>query len=246
MQNIVPARTLERRSRRMIGIALLSALGGVFFVALGLFLFAISFVVPSNPNFDLYDIFRQAMIFLGVAIILIAIGMVIRALTWRMDNELAEKTANALQDFLDDRYVFIRNVSKQSLGYIDAVLVGPNGVLVFRITDRLGIYFNEKGNWLKQRDKGDWRTSRWNPTREATEDIKRLRIYLDKQGIQDTPVFGVIVFLEDRPLVQFSVQEPVVPVVYTDALNYELNDSYFARERIDAPTIRRIVTQLMN
>lgn len=246
MRNIVPARTLERRSRRLLVGALLFALFGLFVASIGFFLFAIELVVPSNPDFGVYDAVRRVIVGLGVLIIFTAIALVIRAVTWRMDNKLAEKTADALQEFLDDDYVFIRNVSKLKLGYIDAVLVGRNGVLVFRITDRVGTFFNDKGHWLRQRDRGDWQTMRWNPTREVVADVDSLRQYLADKDLPDVPIFAVIVFLNDRPLTQISAQEPVVRAMYAHELAYELNDTYFARQRIDQATVRRIVHILMN
>lgn len=241
MHNIAPSRALERRSRDLLKVALLFVLGGGFVGILGLSLFIVNLVVPSNPGYQDYVTVRSLMLFGGMILGLVGLGLALRSLTWKTDNPLADSTGKALSTYLDARYTFIRNVSKQAVGYIDALLIGPPGILVFRILDREGIYFNEGGRWLKQRDKGDWQPIGWNPTREVVEDIKKLRQFLTLRGLQEVQVYGVIVFSKEAPLAQFSVKEPVVPVVHIDELSYRLSDSYFAKDRVDEKTVAQLV-----
>ena len=205
---------------------------------------AISIVVPSNPDFELYDLVRKGLIVFGAVIILIGIGLIVRALTWKTDNSLAEATGNELAQYLDERYTFIRNISKLAIGYVDAVLVGPPGVLVFRILDNEGVYFNEGVDWLIQKEKGEWATVDLDPTREAVADIKKIREYLTKSGLKNIPVFGVVVFLNDPPLLQFSTQEALVPVSYLSEISFSLNDNYFAKDRMDPQFVRDVVRLL--
>lgn len=242
MQNIAPSNLLTRRSRDLLYVALLIVLVGALLAVIGGAMFLISFVVPSNPNYNLYHIVRTVILVVGVLVILLGLVLVVRALTWKTDNRLAEQVGNELAQYVDGRFTFIRNINKLSVGYIDAVLVGPSGVLVFRITDKQGVLFNDGAAWLRQRDKGDWSTIRWNPTREVVDDIKKLREYLATRGKPDVPVFGVIVFTRESPDVQFTTQNPVVPVIYLSEISYNLSDSYFAKDRIDEP----LVTELVN
>lgn len=244
MHNLIPSRSLERRSRNLLIGGILLVLLGAFLAALGGFLFAIEFVVPSNPSFSLYDTLRRILIGLGFLLVLVGLILVARALTWRTDNELALKTGTALAEFLDEKYAYIRNVSRLSIGYIDAILVGPPGVLVFRITRRQGVYFNEGENWMRQIDDGQWRTMRWSPTHEALVDMEKLREYLVNRGLNDVPVYGVVVFLQDEPLARITRQKPVLPVAHPSELSYTLADTYFAENRIDTDTVRRIVQSL--
>lgn len=246
MQNIRPARSLERRSRNWLLIAVVVGVLGLIAGVVGLFLHGIPLIVPSNPNYGLYSLTRDALIGLGVLLFLVAVGMAVRAVTWRQENELALAIGDALadMDIVDQRYTYIRNINKFAIGYVDSVLVGPPGVLVFRITQKGGTYFNEGAYWMQQKDKGEWKTLRWSPTKEAVQDIKKLREFLAARNLLDVPVFGVVVFTEDAPATRVTTQDPVVPVVQPSELSYELSDGYFAQERIDQLTVNKIARLL--
>lgn len=244
MQNVVPARALARRSRSLIFAAVVIFVLGIFVAVLGVVLLQIPLVVPSNSNFTLYDSARRGLIGLGVVLGVLAVLMALRGITWKTDNQLAASTGEALTDFLDERYIFIRNISKRALGYVDAILIGPPGLLVFRITAKEGTFFNEGPHWLRQKDKGDWVTMRWSPTRETVDDIRKVREYLDARGLPDIPVFGVVVLTKDAPLAQVSQQNPIVPALHPNELSYDLSDTYFAKDRIDQATVVRIAEML--
>ena len=64
--------------------------------------------------------------------------MAIRAITWKTDNQLAWQLGTQLAAHLDRHHVFIRNISKRSTGYVDAVLISKHGILVLRIIGRKG------------------------------------------------------------------------------------------------------------
>jgi hypothetical protein len=160
-----PSRAL-RRSSQLLTIAFFVAGAGVFVVAIGVLLFVVPFSAPSNPGYGTYLFIRGAVVVFGILIILVAAGMALRALTWKTDNDLALVTGRFLEQYLNDRYTFIRNISKREIGYVDAVLVGPPGVLVFRILDTRGVFANEGPNWLKQ-------NKRANGSRRAS--IRRVR-----------------------------------------------------------------------
>lgn len=247
MQNIVPARSLARRSRNLLLGAVLIILLGVLLVTVNIFMRTVRLVVPSNPNYNLYTFATGAAIFLGVLMILVGIALIVRAVTWKRDNVLAQQIADALDDFLDKQYVFIRNLSRMAIGYVDAVLVGPPGVLVFRITQRGGTYYNKGQYWLRQKDKGEWEPLTWSPTKEAVDDVKKIREFLAARGLPDVPVFGVVVFTEEAPATRVTVEQPLVPVLQPNELSYGLADNYMVNaKRIDIPTVTRVVNLLYN
>lgn len=246
MQNVAPTRTLNRRSRDLLVLSAVVFLLGATLTVIGLALHIINLVVEANPGFEIYNLTRNAILIGGLIFIVLSLFMALRAVTWKTDNVLAEQVGNELANYLDKRFVYIRNISKRTIGYVDAVLVGPPGVLVFRISDKQGVYFNERGEWLKQRDKGAWRTMRWNPTKELVVDIQKLKEYLVDYKLTDIPIYGVIVFTVEPPFNQFTVQEAVVPVTHLSQFSYSLQDKYFAKDRLSIETVQQIVNILYN
>jgi hypothetical protein len=244
MRNIAPSRALSRRSSQLLTIAFFVAGAGVFVVAIGVLLFVVPFSAPSNPGYGTYLFIRGAVVVFGILIILVAAGMAIRALTWKTDNDLALVTGRFLEQYLNDRYTFIRNISKREIGYVDAVLVGPPGVLVFRILDTRGVFANEGPNWLKQNKKGEWLPAGIDPSREAIADIRKIREYLAKHVQGEIPVYGVVVFTLEAPYAQLMAKEPTVPLTNLKSLNNNLQDNYLAKDRIDLTTVTAIVRLL--
>ena len=244
MQNVAPTRKLNRRSRDFLIAAAVVFLLGATLAIVGLTLHVINVVVPSNPGYDVYDLTRKAVLSGGGGLMFVSLLMALRAVTWKTDNLLAKAVGDELSQYLDKHFVYVRNISKRSIGYVDAVLISRHGVLVFRISDREGVFFNEKGEWLIQKDKGEWKPMRWNPTREVVADVKAIREYLADYKLNDIPVYGVVVFTKDNPITQFTVQEPVVQVSYASDLSFSLQNTYFAKDRLDAETVQQVVNLL--
>ncbi|GAB5490395.1 MAG: hypothetical protein Phog2KO_06100 [Phototrophicaceae bacterium] len=247
MRNMVPARSLARRSRNLILLAVFIMVVGVLAVIFGLFLNLFPLVVPNNPNYDFYQTIDDALRWLGGIVILISIGLIIRAVTWKRDNPIAEMVGNVLEQELnlDDRYAYIRNLSRSSIGYVDAVLVGPPGVLVMRITTRAGTFFNEGSKWLEQKDKGDWKPLNWSPTEEVAQDVRKIREFLQTRGLPEMPIFAVVVFTEDEPATRVTSEKPVVPVMQPYEMAYSLENSYFAkRDRLDQLKVNKVIKTL--
>lgn len=228
MRNIVPVRSLTRRNRNTLFVAVLTGLLGVLLMVLSVFMRSVPLVVAANPNYELYVLARDVLLVLGTLVLVGAAGLIVRVITWKQDNPLAMQIGDVLDDELDDRYIYIRNVSKFSLGYIDAVLVGPPGVLVFRITERAGVFKNEGSYWMKQREKGNWKTLRWSPTREAIDDVESLREFLRKHNLIEVKVFAAVVFTEDAPATQVTRVDPKVQVLQPAELPRGLQNGYFA------------------
>ncbi|MFN8375178.1 MAG: nuclease-related domain-containing protein [Anaerolineae bacterium] len=244
MRSVAPTRSLARRSRRLLQIAAVVVLGGIFLFFVSLMLYVINFVVPSNPGYAFYNTMRGVLLFLSIAIALIGGVLALRAVTWKRDNSLAIRVSEVLAPRLDDRYTFIRNVSKLGLGYIDAVLVGPPGALVFRVLDSEGSLLNEGPNWVKKNRSGEYVPMMLNPTKEALDDIKGLGEFCARRGIAQVPIYGVIVFTKEPPLVTLKSNNPTVPSSLTSGVVEALVDSYFAAERLDTNAVQKIVKLL--
>lgn len=244
MQNVAPTHRLNRRSRDFLIAAAVVFLFGAALAVAGIGLHVFSLVVPFNRGFVVYDLTRKTLLSIGFGISFVSMLMALRAVTWKTDNALAWQLGELLAQRLDGRFVYIRNISKRSLGYIDAALVSKHGVLVLRINKRKGQYFNESGDWLRRGRGGKWRPLRWNPTRDVIADAMKLKAYLSDFQLSTVPIFAAVVFTRDAPDVEFGLRDPAVPVVYAGALVDGLKDSYFAEDRLEAGTIQQVVNLL--
>jgi hypothetical protein len=250
MRNIAPTRALTRRARGFLqGAFFLVAFGGLF-AAAAIFLTAIPLVAPTSSSFGLYNFVKNAMFIFGLIVAAIGVAIAIRAGLWSIntDNDLARIVGNALGAYLDERYTYIRNVSKINVGYIDAVLIGVQGVLVFRILDKTGVYLNEGDRWLRlnPRDRR-WVPGGIDPTRQAMADMRNLQSFLSQRGLPaDTPIFGVVVFVRDAPLVQITHKSPALPATQLSGLYSTLQGNYLAKERISRGAADAIVRLLYN
>ncbi|MBZ0292709.1 MAG: NERD domain-containing protein [Anaerolineae bacterium] len=241
MENVAPSGALARRSRQLLQLAFVVVAGGVFIAVVGLALYVVQLAVPDNSIYPFYNFLRGMLLFGGVIVAVVGVIIAARAYFTRVDNDLARQVGIYLERYFDNRYWLVRNVNKTGLGYIDAVLVGPPGLLVFRIVDNEGNFRNEKADWLKQNNNGQWVPARIDPTREDVVDIKAAREYLARHGLE-VPVYGVVVFTKNPTLVKISAKEPVVPLSHLSMLYENLRDQYLAREnRIDQPTVQRII-----
>lgn len=244
MRNVAPSRSLVRRANQWKSLAFLVGALGAFLTAVGILLNVVQLVGVTDPSFGFYNFLRGLATFVGIVLLLVAAGMLIRAFTWRTDNDLAMMTAQALAPQLDDRYTLIRNVSRREIGYVDAVLVGPPGVLVFRITDVEGDWANEGGNWLIRKPSGEFLPAPFNPTQEDLVDIKKVDEFLKMRGQQNVPIYGVVVFTKDERRIRLSARESVVPITHLHMLMVNLQNNYMAQERINMNVVTQVVKTL--
>lgn len=228
MQNLNPIRIVARRGRDLMLLGAVLLMGGLVVCALGLF---ISIVIASQT-------LGLAFLILGITLVISGIVAIIRGLTLRRDNDEARTVGQALGQELDQRYFYIRNIGRRGLGYIDALLIGPPGALVFRITNEQGSFLNERSDWLEQ-TAGRSFTLRHNFTRECVVDIHALRDYLAKRGLNSVPVYGIIVFVS--PQTQVSTRQPVVPVAQLSTLKTVLQRDYLAQDRIAPELVQKTV-----
>ncbi|NLX08644.1 MAG: NERD domain-containing protein [Chloroflexi bacterium] len=239
MQNINPARSIARRGRYYLLFGSVAFFGGA--IALTLALLFIYFPLWAGFSFNLLQI---ALIVIGVVALGFGIFLIVRGLTLQKDNPLAYAVGEALKQFLaDNRYTFLRNVSKRRVGYIDAVLVGPPGALVFRIVDYSGVWINERADWVV-RQGGKLRGAGTNPTREAVHDVYALRKFLAKRGLEKVPVYAIVVFTSSN--IDLSANGPVVPICEIPTLFQIMRRDYLAEERIAPPTVRAAVDAIID
>jgi len=233
MQNIAPSRIISRRANQLLSLAFLLGAIGVFILAIGIVMFIVNFVNENSPSFGLFVGARTVIMFAAIVLILIALILALRAATYRKDNDLALGTGRYLEQYFDQSYTFIRNVSKREIGYVDAALIGPPGVMVFRIVNNTGVFMNEGANWLKRDKNGEWVTGGINPTLEDLADVRKVRDFLVKRGFQDAPVYGMVVFTQDPQRVALQWKDPQLPVTHLVNLYASLQAGYLTSQPLD-------------
>jgi hypothetical protein len=242
MQNINPSHNITRRGRYYLSMGCLGFFGGAIAIALGvLFIF-----VPLAESL-LFTLIHIFLFLMGILFVAVGLVGIFRGLTLQKDNPLAYAVGEGLGQFLDARYTYLRNVSKRGVGYIDAVLVGPPGALVFRIVDYSGTWMNERSEWRviaanSKRDK--LRTAKTNPTRECVKDIYSLRKFLGKRGLTRVPVYGIVVFSSSH--VTLSADGPVVPIAEIPTLYQIMRRDFLTDERIAPPTVQKAVDTIID
>jgi hypothetical protein len=232
MQNLNPTRIVQRQGRELMLIAGFVVLFGLLSCGCSL----IAFLLFSN------NLLGYALIGLGGIILLVGLGLLIRGMTLRMENQGALAVAETLGRELDASYTLLRNVSRRGLGYIDAVLIGPPGALVFRIVETPGIFRNEGADWLERKGGQTFVLSRMNATRECVTDIYALRKYFAKVGLAQVPVFGIVVFT--HPQTQLAARQPVVPIAELRTLPTVLRRDFLAENRIDQQMVEATVQNI--
>jgi hypothetical protein len=243
MRNVSPAKALLRRSQLLLQFAFVFLTGGIFLGVVGLALYAIPVTSAGGEINPIVNLGRLMMLLAGAVLFLIGAGMVIRAVTWKTDNDLAMITAKVMMEYVDDRYTLIRNINGRPVGYVDALLVGPGGVLVFRITDMVGKFLNERSKWLK-RANNQWKINLSNPTQDALDDLKSVRDYLVRQKLEDVPVYAIVVLTQPEDQARLMLKDPVIPVVHLDGLVQRLHEGFLAKERVTNPKSIEAVVKL--
>lgn len=245
MLNTAPSRSLARRTRQLILWAFLAGSSGVFLITIGMALYAILLFAIDTQGAQMQRFAGITLMVSGGFILLIGVALFLRSLIRRRENDLALLTGEYLSDYLDERYRFIRNINQPVLGYIDALLVGPPGILVFRILDDQGEFLNDKSSWARKNRQGEFLPWRLNPTKETIIDVKAVQHFLEKQGMAGLEVYGVAVFLADSPDVTLTFKNPVVPVAHLSGLIETLKPNYLATERISARQIDKLTRLIL-
>lgn len=247
MNNVAPSRAISRRARLLLQLAAVLTALGIFIATIGVALFVVPLTSDSSGVFGVYDFARNITFIGGVLIAFAGLGVAVRALTLKTENNLARMVGDYLvqnSTTIDNRYTFIRNINKRGIGYVDAVLVGQSGVLVFRVTDITGQFLNEKGRWLRKNDRGELETMRFNPTHDAVADMRKIREYLEMREFPNVSnyLFGIVVFVRDDVILE--TRQPVIPATELKYLPLRLDDGFLAKTRIDQNKVDAIVNVL--
>lgn len=230
MNNLVPSRMIQRRGRQAMLLGALVLLGGLALGAVSVFLI----VLPAIP-----PVLSVLFFFIAVAVVVFGVALLLRGIFLRSDNEPAQQVGEALSRMLGKDYTFLRNISRPGLGYVDGILVGPPGALVFRIHDDPGMYLNEGADWLEQKEGRSYALSRLNLTRECVTDVLALRKYLAARKLTQVPVYGIVVFT--HPQAMIKARQNAVPIATLSTLPEVLGADFLRENRIDAPTAQATV-----
>ncbi len=237
MRNISPTQAMARRSRRLLISGMIVLLIGLVFLSLGM----LAIVIPLYRA-PWYDMLKMGLLLAGGLVSLVGSGLIVRGMRTPRDNPQALRMAQFLEPILDYRYTFIRNISRRGLGYVDALLVGPNCVLVFYFFTRHGEYFSERNVWF-DRGNNKLRPSDVNPTQEAAKDVMALRDFLTTCDLASVPVYAVVVLAHNDTIV--VAKQPVIPVTHMPGVQEALRDNYLSQERISQRQVHKTVEAIL-
>ena len=87
--------------------------------------------------------------------------------------------------------------------------------------------------------------ARISPTREDLADIRRVRAFLDKHGLTDVPIFGVIVFTRNPGQVALQANSPELPITHLANLFTTLQNGYLIAPPIDSGRVAAVIRALI-
>ncbi|MCU0475104.1 MAG: hypothetical protein MUC99_03150 [Anaerolineae bacterium] len=243
MKNITPKRAITRRAHQFIVFGGAGLAFGIFLVTVAQVLGRLPLAAPGSQAAATLDFISSTFTPIGVIVGLLGAAAVVRGLTFRRDNPLAQVVAERMMPVVDDSYTFVRNVNKLRF-YVDGVLVGPPGVLVFRIVERGGkLLMHEGDRWLKPSPDGGWLPAGFDATRDCIADMKAIKAYLAQNGVQTEAIFGVVVLTKPT---RIEEKLPKLPSATLETLLERLRAGYMAKPRIDPATAAAIVNHLRN
>lgn len=116
---------------------------------------------------------------------------------WAKGREGEDNLARTLGDQLSDEYILLRNYTPpgpwSSGGDIDAVLLGPRGVIVFEVKAWTGDYLARGPNWFwRPGPFGAWEPALSNPTRQALRNADRVKYTLQAARLGQVQVRGMV------------------------------------------------------
>lgn len=241
MKNVSTKRAITRQAYQFTVFGFGGLAFGIFLFVLATFLGRIPFAPPGSASAATIRTVTDIMQFIGVVAAVAGSVALIRGLTFRRSNVLAERVGVVLSKALEDEYTYITSINTMRLGYIDAVLVGPPGVLVFRIVERSGTLLHEGEKWLKPGPDGTWLPAGLNASRDCIVDMRAVKNHLTRNNIVTDAIFGVAVLLGEARITE---KTPVIPGVTLDGLLDRLRTGYMAKPRLD-PAIASAIVSLL-
>ena len=163
--------------------------------------------------------------------------------TFKKGERGEDEVVAELKRLLDKRWMLFRNVVVPgSDADIDAVLVGPQGVLAFEIKAYSG-NFRVRGSQWHYRASGGWRPMDINPIKQTAWNRQRLARYLnDKHRNEEVPVSAMIVLGREPQNIQLF--KPSVYIVPRVGLLERSLISYLAQPPLPDHTIQGVMDTL--
>lgn len=242
MKNVSTKRAITRQAYQFMVFGFGGIAVGVFLLVASAFLGRVPIALPNSSSGSTIRFIVNVMQVIGFIAVAAGIIAFVRGITFRRDNPLADKVGRVLAPALSDDYTFIRSINTFRLGYIDAVLVGPPGVLVFRIIERGGLLLHEGDRWLKPAADGKWLPAGFKASRDCIIDMRAVKNYLARENIATEAVFGVVVLTAKAEITEKS---PLIPGVTLDGLLERLRAGYMAKPRLD-PAVAATIAALLS
>ncbi|MBK9123355.1 MAG: hypothetical protein IPM16_09590 [Chloroflexi bacterium] len=241
MKSVSGGRAITRQAYQFSVFGFGGVAFGVFLIVLGAFLSRVPLAAPGSADAATLQTIVSIAQAVGVVAVILGIAAIARGLTFKRKSPLTERVAAVLSGALGDEYVLFRGLNTVRLGYIDAVLIGPPGVLVFRIVEGGGTLLVEGDRWLRPGRIGDWVPAGINATHECIVDMRAVRNHLARKNVPTEYIFGVAVIVGDARITE---KASVLPSVTVEQLVSRLKAGYMAKQRIDPPTASAIIAQL--
>lgn len=116
---------------------------------------------------------------------------------WAKGRYGEDLLAETLSQQLGDDFTLMRNYTPPALsgagGDIDAVLIGPLGIIVFEVKAWTGEYLARGRDWFWRAGRyGNWEPARSNPTSQALRNVERVKRTLQRAGQGRVTVRGVV------------------------------------------------------
>lgn len=154
----------------------------------------------------------------------------------------------ALAPLLNDHYLLVRNYTPPRYrqgGDIDAVLIGPHGVVVFEVKAWRGLYRYSHDEWMfRPHTHAAWEPTRKNPTWQASQNQERVRRTLSDAGLGHIPVRALLVVAD--PEMHVTVEAPLrVPLLFLHSRPLRLDFVLKATPTVAATDLERVYTALV-
>ncbi|MGQ9584899.1 MAG: nuclease-related domain-containing protein [Anaerolineae bacterium] len=189
----------EKFIQRRAWLGKWGSLGGMGVLLLGL-------VISFNPN---YFYISFGCLILGFVLSQMGTYNAARFTRTPRQHERLERTLKGL----DDRYALFNYLLPAA-----HVLLGPHGIIVFRLKDQSGEIQCTGERWKQKLTVGRVLTAfgsegLGNPTRDVEDEAQTLQRFLEKHEIptENVPIRGVVLFL--NPNAKLLLENPTVPVL---------------------------------
>ncbi len=234
MQSDAISRERAQRAQRRIATGCLAVLAALVLIAFGVVLILLPLfegVVQTLVNVGAF-LFGGILLLIGAFLF----GSGLAASTADLKGA---RLAQVLSSVLDANHTLLREPARGGLdARLDALIIGPGGVMAIKQVDDAGIFRCEGDLWLQRLPGKDFQIWDRNPTREFVQEIDRLRAYLNKRGLNNVPLTTLIVFT--NPHAEISARAPAIPIAPLFTLPVELRNGYLLSPRIDEETQRRV------